>query len=180
MIERIFKNWKTTTLGLLIIIISLLLVWFGKATFSEASVGLVGLLGFFFKDDILNNKALLALPFLFISCRSYKESERIEYKTDTLRIETMIRGDTVIKIDYKDTLIVSTKFCEGMFYIRDGTKVAEMRDKPQKIDTIITYKTKIITKVKIEDEKFWNEKSFVPLIIVVFLLLIIYLIKKPP
>lgn len=35
--NRIFGNWKTTILGCSIAVISIALVWFGKATFTEVS-----------------------------------------------------------------------------------------------------------------------------------------------
>jgi hypothetical protein len=33
--ERIFSNWKTTTLGVAVLICGFVLVWFEKATLSE-------------------------------------------------------------------------------------------------------------------------------------------------
>ena len=36
MFDRIFKNWRTTALGTTVIIASLLLVYFEKATLTEA------------------------------------------------------------------------------------------------------------------------------------------------
>lgn len=42
MIDRIFKNWKTTTLGIGVIIASFVLVYFEKTTLSEVSVFLGG------------------------------------------------------------------------------------------------------------------------------------------
>jgi Flp pilus assembly protein protease CpaA len=54
MIDRIFRNRKTTILGLLILIISFILVWFEKATLTEVSLFLTG--GFamlFVKDPVI-------------------------------------------------------------------------------------------------------------------------------
>lgn len=42
LIERIFKNWKTTLLGLAMIIACFVLVFLEKATLTEASVFIVG------------------------------------------------------------------------------------------------------------------------------------------
>ena len=42
MIERIFRNWKTTAFGLVLIIFGGGLVWFEKATLSEFSAFLMG------------------------------------------------------------------------------------------------------------------------------------------
>lgn len=42
LIERIFKNWKTTLLGLAMIIACFVLVFLEKASLTEASVFMVG------------------------------------------------------------------------------------------------------------------------------------------
>lgn len=50
-IDRIFKNWKTTTIGLVILVPSLAAVFMGKATLTEAGVFIMtGLSCFGFKD----------------------------------------------------------------------------------------------------------------------------------
>jgi hypothetical protein len=42
LIERIFKNWKTTLLGLAMIVACFVLVFLEKASLTEASVFMVG------------------------------------------------------------------------------------------------------------------------------------------
>jgi hypothetical protein len=42
LIERIFKNWKTTLLGLAMIVACFVLVFIEKASLSEASMFIVG------------------------------------------------------------------------------------------------------------------------------------------
>jgi hypothetical protein len=42
LIERIFKNWKTTLLGLAMIVACFVLVFIEKASLTEASVFIVG------------------------------------------------------------------------------------------------------------------------------------------
>lgn len=57
MIERIFRNKKTTTIGLITLVVSFLFVWFEKASLTEVSVFLTG--GFamlFMKDPKPNEK----------------------------------------------------------------------------------------------------------------------------
>lgn len=44
--HRIIDNWKATTLGVVMALVSLALVWFGKATFAEVS-------GFFVASGLL-------------------------------------------------------------------------------------------------------------------------------
>jgi len=49
MYDRIFKNWKTTMLGILIILAGLTLVLLDKATLTEALPFLVGVIGVIYK-----------------------------------------------------------------------------------------------------------------------------------
>ncbi len=51
MSERIFKNWKTTLLGLIIIGASLAAVFTGKASLTEAGAFITLGIGFFFLKD---------------------------------------------------------------------------------------------------------------------------------
>lgn len=51
MIERIFKNWKTTLLGLLIIISALGFVYLEKATLTEAGAFMAAGIALFFAKD---------------------------------------------------------------------------------------------------------------------------------
>ena len=51
MIERIFSNWKTTIIGLLILGVALYTIISGIATWLEASPGLAGLYAIFYKKD---------------------------------------------------------------------------------------------------------------------------------
>ena len=50
MIERIFKNWKTSLVGGLIIIVGLVLVFMDKVTLNESMLFLVGILGLLYKE----------------------------------------------------------------------------------------------------------------------------------
>jgi hypothetical protein len=51
MLERIFRNWKTTVIGLTILVVSLVFVWFERATLTEVSVFLMGGFAFLFSND---------------------------------------------------------------------------------------------------------------------------------
>jgi hypothetical protein len=42
MIDRIFRNPKTTTIGLILMALGMILVWFEKATLAEYSAFLMG------------------------------------------------------------------------------------------------------------------------------------------
>jgi hypothetical protein len=52
MIDRIFKNWKTTIIGLIVLVVSFLFVWFGKATLSEVGIFIMGGFSMLFLKDI--------------------------------------------------------------------------------------------------------------------------------
>jgi hypothetical protein len=57
LIERIFKNPKTTILGLLIIGLCFVLVWAERATLTEVSAFLMGAFALMFLKDEKDGKA---------------------------------------------------------------------------------------------------------------------------
>ena len=64
MIDRILKNWKTTVLGLAILITCFILVFMEKSTLTEVSVFICG--GFFVlfsKDSMLRKKGPVSVLF---------------------------------------------------------------------------------------------------------------------
>ena len=95
MIDRILKNWKTTVLGLAILITCFILVFMEKSTLTEVSVFICG--GFFVlfsKDSMLRKKGPVSVIIfgsllLFASCRPYRSfttnTERIVRDTITIR-----------------------------------------------------------------------------------------------
>ena len=109
MIDRILKNWKTTVLGLAILITCFILVFMEKSTLTEVSVFICG--GFFVlfsKDSMLRKKGPVSVIIfgsllLFASCRPYRSfttnTERIVRDTITIRDSIPFRieipGDTV-------------------------------------------------------------------------------------
>jgi len=56
MIDRVFKNWKTTALGVLLVTGSLILVGINKATLTEAGAFIVAGVGSIFTKDKTNGK----------------------------------------------------------------------------------------------------------------------------
>jgi amino acid permease len=55
MIERLFHNPKTTIIGLIVLVVSFLFVWFGKATLTEVSAFIMGGFALLFFKDPLND-----------------------------------------------------------------------------------------------------------------------------
>jgi hypothetical protein len=51
MIDRIFKNWKSTALGLGVMAVGFILVWFEKATLTEFTAFIGGGLVLLFTKD---------------------------------------------------------------------------------------------------------------------------------
>lgn len=49
--KRIYRNWRTTSLGVMILLATLLLVYFEKATLKEAGGFLIIAFGLFFSKD---------------------------------------------------------------------------------------------------------------------------------
>ena len=62
LIERIFKNPKTTLLGLLIIALCFVLVWGGKATLTEMSAFMMGAFALMFLKDPKDGEAAGGKP----------------------------------------------------------------------------------------------------------------------
>lgn len=56
MIDRIFKSWKTTILGLLIIAVGFTFVWFEKCTLTEFSGFITGGMFLIFTKEKQNEK----------------------------------------------------------------------------------------------------------------------------
>ena len=51
MIDRLFRNLKTTFLGLIVLLVCFIFVWFGKATLTELGVFVVGGFSMLFLKD---------------------------------------------------------------------------------------------------------------------------------
>jgi hypothetical protein len=57
MYNRVFQNWKTSSLGMGLMLISLVLVWLDKASLSDCGTFIGGAMVLFFsKDEITANK----------------------------------------------------------------------------------------------------------------------------
>ena len=56
MIDRLFRNWKTTILGSVVLITCFVFVWFGAATLSELGVFVVGGFSMLFLKDAKDPK----------------------------------------------------------------------------------------------------------------------------
>lgn len=57
MYHRLFENWKTSCLGIGLMLISLALVWLGKASMSDCGTFIGGAMVLFFsKDEITTSK----------------------------------------------------------------------------------------------------------------------------
>jgi len=51
MFDRMFKSWKTSLVGVLIMAVCSGLLWFDKITPLQSAIGAVGLLCFLFNDE---------------------------------------------------------------------------------------------------------------------------------
>ena len=56
--NRVFKNWKSSVLGLVLLVVSCLAMLTGKATMTEFYISLPTIIGFIYvKDSIFNPKS---------------------------------------------------------------------------------------------------------------------------
>ena len=51
MIDRLFRNLKTTFLGLIVLLVCFIFVWYGKATLSEVGIFVLGGFSMLFLKD---------------------------------------------------------------------------------------------------------------------------------
>jgi hypothetical protein len=51
MIDRLFRNLKTTFLGLIVLLVCFIFVWYGKATLSEVGIFVLGGFAMLFLKD---------------------------------------------------------------------------------------------------------------------------------
>lgn len=126
-----YKQWKTTTLGLIIILSSIASVFVKEILWQDASIGIaVGLMLVFSPDTILDkitNILKVCILFLASSCMSEKQlaktcAEKFPIKDSTIIIQTIdtsylyIKGDSIKvpflvqgEVKYKDTICPTIK-----------------------------------------------------------------------
>lgn len=126
-----YKQWKTTTLGLVIILSSIASVFVKEIQWQDASIGIaVGLMLVFSPDTILNkiiNLLKVFILFFATSCMSEKKlaktcADKFPIKDSTIIIQTIdtsylyIKGDSIKvpflvqgEVRYKDTICPTIK-----------------------------------------------------------------------
>lgn len=124
MIDRILRNWKTTAVGLTVLLLCFVAVFAGKATLTEVSLFVGGgLFVLFSKDSMLGKKnipCIFLFGLLFTCCRPYESftdiRETVTCDTivfrDSVKIGIVIPGDTV-RIE-ADTIIYDTIYVEAL------------------------------------------------------------------
>ena len=141
-----FKNWKqwqTTTLGMIIIIAAIASV-FINTNWTDAIIGIgVGLMLVFSPDTVLDKiKTLIkviVLMLVFQSCSSSKQlakkcAERFPVKDSTIIIEKI---DTTYVTVKGDTIKVPCKDGDSIVYVKAVCP-------PKKVATVTKYKEKIV------------------------------------
>ncbi len=125
-LENIYKHLKTTVLAVVIFLVSMIFVWFEKASFSEVWPAWLAVLGFFFygkppqggqMPNFKKMGALMILVLLFTSCSPQQRLARLVKKhphlettiTDTIRFSAQVitHADTqaaAVSIKAIDTL----------------------------------------------------------------------------
>lgn len=154
--DRIFKNWKTSVFGVVIIAIGFLFVWFGKASMTELTAFISGALVLLFsKDD--NGKGVLPLALLgaltLSSCSADWHFEQACKKEPmfceaeiVVEFDTLVIRDTstVIKEYHTkqiDTIVLDTNGVRVVVYrVRDSVKLMVT----QKPDTVRITANKVV------------------------------------
>lgn len=129
--NRIFKHCKTTLAGLIIILVSLIFVWFSKATFTEVATFLLlglGLIGM--RDpktkDILRVLIIALLFTGLVGCSAkYRLKKLLKYHPELLQKDTLffrdsiftqsIKFDTIFKSNFENFKIEKEKFSIELF-----------------------------------------------------------------
>lgn len=118
-IDRVFKNWKTSLVGMLILGGSLAAVFTGKATLTEAGAFMVMGLGFFFLKDRGQGTppaALLLIGLLLVSCGANYHLKRSKYHlAQAIAKGAEVKTDTV----YKDVQVVTERVLHDTLVRRD-------------------------------------------------------------
>jgi hypothetical protein len=105
LVERIFKNWKSTLIGALIIIGALAAVYAGKATLTEAGAFIVGGITLFFIKDKQDPKGpspatawmfALALLLVVASCNRKSTTTTSELQTITIVKDSIAIHDSIV------------------------------------------------------------------------------------
>lgn len=196
LIDRIFKNWKSSVIGLLILVGSLTTVFLDKASLTEAGAFIVMGIGFFFlKDKSGPPPAAVVLAFLLISCGPAHHLKRANYhlrmaqakgaviKTDTIFktipiiTETKVYDTLVKRESLTDTLfITTTRYSVKLKY--DTILKKEFVQVQCKGDTI--YKeVPVSVPITIEDPRQkWGKSWLIALTIAILLFLTVYHLTK--
>lgn len=101
-IDRVFKNWKTSLIGILILGGSLATVFVGKASLTEAGAFIVMGIGFFFLKDGRNGApppaAIVLLCVLLMGCGANYHLKRSKYHLQmAIAKGAVITADTIFK-----------------------------------------------------------------------------------
>lgn len=184
-----YKQWKTTTLGLIIIAATIASVFIKEVQWSDAIIGLAaGLMLVFSPDTILDriSKLLKVLVlFAFTSCMSEKKlaqvcAEKYPVKDSTVIIERIdttyeyVKGDSIkvpfyIKgaVVYKDTICppvkskVVTRYKEKVVYQENTAKLAIKDNIIQNLNVSVHEHLKKIDELKKSNESLIKFRNIV-------------------
>lgn len=137
-----WKEWQTTTLGLIIILVALVSVFFNH-TWTEAMYGIAaGLMLIFAPDKILENiKNLLKIVILFVFTSCMNEKKMAAYCAEKFPVKDSIIITETIDTQYQwlkaDTIKVPFKVKDSTYY---GTAICP----PKKVGNVLKSKEKVV------------------------------------
>jgi hypothetical protein len=184
-----YKQWKTTSLGLIIIAASITSVFVKEIQWSDAIIGIaVGLMLVFSPDTILdkiNNLIKVLIVFAFTSCMSEKKlaqvcAEKYPVKDSTIIIEKVdttyayIKGDSIKvpfylkgEVVYKDTICPPvkvaqvTKYKEKIVYQENTAKLSIKDNIIQTLNVSVHEHLKTIDELKKSNESLIKFRNIV-------------------
>lgn len=159
--ERAIKNWRTSVIGLGLVLAAVVSVFTSGVSWVDAIVPISLGLGFIFsKDEWVNKVIKIVLIGLFVSCNPVKQVLRDQEKFDIVAEEVIRRGkcvnDTVVITKVKDSIVYKDSIIErinnvpckdfdttiGRARIRVSSGVLIYTSK----DSVV-YRTKTVTKI---------------------------------
>jgi hypothetical protein len=198
------KSWKTTVLGIILIIASIVSVFVKEVQWSDAVIGIgVGLVLLFSPDTILNkfgNFIKIAILIFMTSCVSHKKlaklcSERFPISDSTVileRVDTTFRyipGDSIRvpfyvqgEVIYKDTICPPVKVAnvlrvkEKVVYQENTSKVANLENIISTLKADLNQSEKQVNDLKSKNKELEKLKRQVNGFVTLLVLLILIII----
>jgi uncharacterized membrane protein YidH (DUF202 family) len=183
--NRVFGNWKSSLVGVILIIVCIALVFLGKASFLEVSTFLlIGLACLGVKDPSSINIRIIVLIFAstaaLLSCSPQKRLNKLlKHHPELLQKDTFFFRDTIITKSYALDTVFSAKF-DTITINKENTKIQLVKydsliylTLDQQADTIKIEKKIEVDKIIYKTEKKTNIWFWIAIGAISFILFIV-------